>query len=185
MGQSCVGFYYVKKESDADGMREKDIYDIWKESGQLDAVIAFIASCANKLVSQREMCEYLKINESTFSRLKKRHPDIQEAINKARLDLKKDLVDALVKKALGFELVEEEQWIEDGGKGEKQKRKIHRTKKQVPPDYKSIVYLLTKRYGKEFSERYEEIMLAEKKLEQAKEEWENGNRQAESCDDED
>ena len=58
-------------------------------------------------------------------------------------------------------------------KVKKQKRKIHRTKKQVPPDYKSIVYLLTKKFGKEFSERYEEIMLAEKKLEQAKEVWEN------------
>ena len=166
-------------------MRDKEIYDVWKESGQLDGVIAFIASCANKLVSQREMCEYLKINESTFSRLKKRHPDIQEAINKARIDIKKDLVDALVKKALGFEVVEEEQWIEDGGKGEKQKRKIHRTKKQVPPDYKSIVYLLTKRYGKEFSERYEEIMLAERKLDEAKEVWDNNGDKAESGDDED
>lgn len=45
--------------------------------------------------------------------------------------------------------------------------------KTSSPDYKSIVYLLTKKFGKEFSERYEEIMLAEKKLEQAKEVWEN------------
>lgn len=164
-------------------MRDKDIYDVWKESGQLEATIAFIASCANKLVSQREMCEYLKINESTFSRLKKRHPDIQEAINKGKLELKKDLIDALVKKALGFETVEEEQWIEDGGKGEKQKRKIHRTKKQVPPDYKSIIYLLTKRYGKEFSERYEEIMLAERKIDEAKEVW--NSEQAQTGTDED
>ena len=164
-------------------MKKKDIYETWKELGQLDQVMTFIKTCATGLISQREMCDYLNITEDTFSRLKTKHPEIAKAMEDAKLDLKNKLMDALVKKALGFEIVEEEQFIEDGGKGEKQKRKIHRTKKQIPPDYKSIVYLLTKKYGKEFSERYEEIMLAEKKIEQAKEVWES-EQQTESSSDE-
>jgi hypothetical protein len=131
------------------------------------------------------MCEYLGISEHAFINLKKKHPEVDKMMRNAKLDLKNKLIDALVKKALGFEIVEEEQFIEDSGKGEKQKRKIHRTKKQVPPDYKSIVYLLTKKFGKEFSERYEEIMLAERKIEEAKEVWENEQRKIESCTDED
>lgn len=154
-------------------MKRKDIYETWEKNGELNKVLAFIKECASNLVTQREMCEYLGITEVCFSNLKKKHPELQKMMDDAKLDLKNKLVNAMVKKALGFEIVEEEQFIEDAGKGEKQKRKIHRTKKQVPPDYKSIVYLLTKKFGKEFSERYEEIMLAEKKLEQAKEVWEN------------
>lgn len=37
---------------------------------------------------------------------------------------------------------------------------------------------MTKKYGKQFSERYEEITLAEKKLKEAKEVWENEQKKA-------
>lgn len=165
--------------------KKPDIYESWQASGELDNVLAFIKSCSTNLVTQKEMCEYLGISEHAFINLKKKHPEVDKMMRNAKLDLKNKLIDALVKKALGFEIVEEEQFIEDSGKGEKQKRKIHRTKKQVPPDYKSIVCLLTKKFGKEFSERYEEIMLAERKIEEAKEVWENEQRKIESCTDED
>lgn len=180
-----MGFYFIQKRSvKIYGMKKQDIYETWKSTGQLDKVMAFIKSCATGLITQKEMCEYLNITEQSFTNMKKKHPEIAKVMEDAKLDLKSKLIDALVKKALGFEIVEEEQFIEDGGKGEKQKRKIHRTKKQVPPDYKSIVYLLTKKFGKEFSERYEDIMLAEKKLEQAKEVW-NNEQQVETSANED
>lgn len=156
---------------------KKDTYQIRKESGQLNQVLTFIKECSRKLITQREMCEYLKINECTFTRLKKKYPEIDEIQKKAKLDLKKDLVGALYKKAIGYEVVEEEQFIEDRGKGKEQKRKIHRTKKEVAPDYKSIVYLLTKNFGRDFSERKEELDLMDKKLTLMKEEWNSGDEQ--------
>ena len=152
----------------------RDIYEVWKDSGDLPRIIEFIKDCSRKLISQTEMCKYLGIEDETFCRLKKRHPDLAVAQKDAKLNLKKDLCDALLKKALGYETVEEEQFIEDGGKGKEQKRKIHRIKKQVPADYKSIVYLLTKHFGIEYSERYEEMLITQKKLEASKEEWDNG-----------
>src|SRR5690554_4903082 len=156
---------------------KKDTYQKWKESGQLDQVLSFIKDCARKLITQREMCEYLKINEATFVRLKKKYPEIEVMQQKAKLELKKDLVGALYKKAMGYEVVEEEQFIEDRGKGKEQKRKIHRTKKQIQPDYKSIIYLLTKNFGRDFNERKDELDLMEKKLTYMKEEWSNGREQ--------
>lgn len=165
--------------------KKKDLYEIWEQTGELPKMLDYIRDCSRKLITQKEMCEALHIREDHFCMLKKRHPEIQKAQNEARFDLKRDLAGALYKKALGFESIEETQDIEDGGKGQKQKRKIHRVKKQIPPDYKSILYLLTKTFGREYSERYEEIQMAEKKLEQAKEEWNNSGNENECSNEED
>lgn len=161
------------------------MYEKWEESGELPKMLDYFRDCARKLVTQKEMCQALHIREDQFCSLKKKHPEIQKAQDEARFDLKRDLAGALYKKALGFETIEETQDIEDGGKGQKQKRKIHRVKKQVPPDYKSILYLLTKTFGREYSERYEELQMAEKKLEQAKEEWHSDGNENECSNEED
>ena len=110
--------------------KDRDLFEVWRDTGELDNVLNFIRDCSKKLIKQGEICEHLGINEATFSRLKKKHPEIKEAIEKSKLDLKKDLADALYKLAVGFEIVEETQDVEDRGIGEKQKRKIHRTKKK-------------------------------------------------------
>ena len=162
------------------GMK-RDTYQMWEDTGQLPQVLEFIKECSRKLVTQKEMCTYLNLDEATFTRLKKKHPELDEAFHKAKLDLKKDLMGALYKKAIGYELVEEEQFIEDKGKGEQQKRKIHRTKKQVGPDYKAIVYLLNKHFGREFNERYDDFEILKEKQALLKEEWNDGSQEVE-CD---
>lgn len=151
-----------------------DIYRNWVETGKLPEVLAFITECAKKLVSQKEMCQVLKINANTFSSMKKDHPDIQEAIDKAKYELKKDLASAMYRRAVGYETVEEDQYIVD--KGGQQVKKVHRTKKQVGPDYKALTYLLTKHFGREYGERYEELaFMASQKAKNAEETWQNGD----------
>ena len=162
--------------------KNRDAYDMWRDTGELPKVLAFITDCSKKLVNQGEICEHLGITEVTFSRLKKKHPEIQKAIDKAKLDLKEDLANALYKLATGYTLTEETQDIEDKGSGQAQKRKIHRTKKEIGPDFKAIVYLLTKKFGREYSQRFEDYELAERKIEEAKEEWLN-EQQNENLDD--
>ena len=160
-----------------------DIWEQWTKDGKLEEVLTFIANCSKKLVTQREMCKYLKIEEHTFTNLKHKYPQIQEAMDKSRYELKKDLANAMYKKAIGYETIDEDQLIEE--KDGKQKKKVHRIKKQVGPDFKAIVYLLTKKFGKEFSERYEDLRLAEKKLEAQKEEWNSAESITEEYDDSD
>ena len=167
------------------GMK-RDTYQMWQDTGQLPQVLEFIKECSRKLVTQKEMCQYLNLDEATFTRLKKKHPELDEVFHKAKLELKKDLMGALYKKAVGYELVEEEQFIEDKGKGEGQKRKIHRIKKQVPPDYRSCLYLLTKQFGREYCEKFEEMKMVEQRVKESEDVWTNGNDQEnEYCDDED
>ena len=150
-----------------------DIYKTWVRAGKLEEVLNFITECAKKLVTQTEMCKTLKMDPRTFSTLKKNHPDVQEAIDKAKFELKKDLASAMYKKAMGYETIEEDQYIED--KNGNQVKKIHRTKKQVAPDYKALTYLLTKHFGREYYERYLELALMEKKIEKNKEEWQKAD----------
>ena len=80
-----------------------DIYKTWVRTGKLEEVLNFITECAKKLVTQTEMCKTLKMDPRTFSTLKKNHPDVQEAIDKAKFELKKDLASAMYKKAMGYE----------------------------------------------------------------------------------
>jgi hypothetical protein len=148
-----------------------DQFEKWKATGKLNEILDYIGECSRKLVTQHEMLVQLGIRDDTFSKMKRKHPEIQEAQDRARYSLKRDLAGALYKKAIGFETTEEYQDVEDNGKGKASKRKIHRVKKYVPPDYKAIIYLMTKTFGKEYSERYEELALAERKLEGMKEEW--------------
>ena len=71
-----------------------DIYKTWVRTGKLEEVLSFIIECAKKLVTQTEMCKTLKMDPRNFSTLKKNHPDVQEAIDKAKFELKKDLASA-------------------------------------------------------------------------------------------
>lgn len=149
----------------------KDQYQIWIELGKLDEIMEFIKECSRKMVSQNEMCLYLGINPKSFINLKTKYPEIGKAQELAKLDLKRDLMNALYKKAVGFELTEETTYIEDEGKGKAPKRKITKVKKQVAPDKYCIVYLLTKNFGVEFYDRSYELSLMEEKLIEKKEVW--------------
>lgn len=146
-----------------------NIYKTWVETGKLDEVLSFIKDCSKRLVTQVEMCKYLKINPSTFSSMKKTYPIIQETIDSAKYDLKVELASAMYKKAVGYETIEEDQLIEE--KDGRTKKKVHRVKKQIGPDYKALVYLLSKHFGKKYGERYEELSLMEKKINSNNEVW--------------
>ena len=80
-----------------------DIYKTWVRTGKLEEVLNFITECAKKLVTQTEMCKTLKMDPRTFSTLKKNHPYVQEAIDKAKFELKKDLASAAPRQTIeGF-----------------------------------------------------------------------------------
>ena len=95
-----MGFFDVKKGGNRVSRKNHkraygaDIYKTWVRTGKLEKVFNFITECAKKLVTQTEMCKTLKMDPRTFSTLKKNHPDVQEAIDKAKFELKKDLASA-------------------------------------------------------------------------------------------
>ena len=125
----------------------RDTYQIWKDTGKLKEVIEFIVDCSTKMVTQQEMAKHLGITTVTMSHIRKKHPDIDEAVARGKLDLKRLLMNQILKLALGYEYTEESQLIEDEGKGKPPKRKITKNKKYVKGDKYCAIYLLTKNFA--------------------------------------
>lgn len=152
----------------------KDAYEMWVDSGKWPEIRDFLKKSFQNRLTQKEICRRLDIHETTFIELKKKHPEIQQAIFDGKLDLRVNCINNIVKLANGYEEVIEDQIITDGGDGKKQQRKIHRTIRKVGPDFKSNVYLLSKTFGPEFDMNYEALKLQREKLEANKEEWTDG-----------
>ena len=165
------------------GKTRKDLFEMWNETGKWPEVRDFLFDCFSKLVTQKEICERLQMDEATFIKLKKKHPEIERLKQDARLDLKRNLIGAMYKKAIGYEVTEEDQYLEEGAgnKGTK-KKKAHKFKRHIPGDYKAIVYLLSHNFGREFSERVFDYELVEKKIEAGEEVWLNGDKDSEDSD---
>jgi len=152
-------------------MANKDTYQLWVETGKLDEVFEFIKECSRKLVTQKEMCKHLGITQDTFTRLKRKYPEIEKAQFEAKINLKIDLTGALYKRAIGYDVTEETQHIDDAGKTRAPRRKIVRTTRHIPADKYSAVYLLTKHFGREYSDKAYELKILEEKMKASKEEW--------------
>lgn len=165
--------------------KTRDTYQMWKDEGKFDEVMDFIKVSTRRLATQKEICQKLGIHETTFMKMKKAHPDIDEAMRNAKLDLKDELVNALYKKAVGYNVTDEIQYIEDQGKGKPPKRKITKTKKHIPPDKYCAIYLLTKHFGLDYSDRTNEIKIMESRLQISNEEWNNNENEDEHSDDKD
>lgn len=65
----------------------------------------------NDGASEEQVAESLGISYSSFNNYKRDHPELRELCDKPRTTLVDDLRSALVKKALGFEYEEKEQYI--------------------------------------------------------------------------
>lgn len=152
-------------------MAGKDTYQTWIEIGKLDEVLEFIKECSRKMVTQKEMCKRLGITQETFVALKRKYSVLANIQAEAKMDLKMDLIGALYKRAVGYDFVEETQHIDDAVAGRPPRRKIVRTTKHIPPDKYSAVYLLTRQFGREFSDKSFEYELLEERLKANKEEW--------------
>lgn len=152
-------------------MAAKDTYQTWIETGKLDEVLEFIKECSSKLVTQKEMCKRLGITQETFVSLKRKYPVLANIQLESKMDLKMDLMGALYKRAVGYDYVEETQHIDDAVAGRAPRRKVVRTTKHIPPDKYSAVYLLSKHFGRGFSDKSFEYELLEERLKANKEEW--------------
>ena len=92
--------------------KPNDIFMTWKINGQLEAKLALIESLASKRIIQSEIANQLGISAKTFIKLKKKYPQIVEALNKGEESLKVNIMDAMLKRALGFKETDEVQVLE-------------------------------------------------------------------------
>lgn len=144
--------------------KNPDLFERWEASGQLPAKLDQLTKWKRSLVTQSEMAKALGITEEHFCKLKKKHPQIQEAFDKGMVALKSDLIGAMYKKALGYDVKETDMIVDDNGSS-KPKKKIRTSTRHIPADYNTQVYLLNKYFGETFNPNYDALKLQREKNE--------------------
>lgn len=148
-----------------------DTYERWEKSGHLETKLKAIAEMVSKRATQKEVAEFLGITEKTLIKLRKNHQRLDDAFEFGDEELKNNLIDAMYKRAVGFEYEETQTVIEETKTG--QKKRITKFKKQSLPDIAAIKYLLITKFGIDFNEKKAEIELMARRIENGEEEWVN------------
>ena len=148
-----------------------DTYERWEKSGHLETKLKAIAEMVSKRATQKEVAEFLGITEKTLIKLRKTHQRLDDAFEFGDEELKNNLIDAMYRRAVGFEYEETQTVIEETKTG--QKKRITKFKKQSLPDIAAIKYLLITKFGIEFNEKKTEIELMARRIENGEEKWIN------------
>lgn len=100
-----------------------------------------IESWASDGLTNEDIAHNMGITRETLRQWQKKYSVISDALKKGRAPVVRDLENALIKKAKGFEYVETttEMWV--GEDGEK-KQKVSKHTKYSPPDSSALMFLL-------------------------------------------
>lgn len=142
--------------------KKKDTFDMWVETKVVKSKLDYIKAAAATFYTQKQMCEDLGLTEQTFVNLKKKHPEIQKAINDGEVLLLNDLFSSLKRKATGFKESVTTRSMEKNPIGGT-KTKIHEEEKYFPPDFEAIKYILIMKFGKQFDPKKFMLEMMEKK----------------------
>ncbi len=150
-----------------------DSYEKWQRQGVLNKKLKEIKDMVSKNFTQKSIAKVLGMTEKTLIKLKKVHPKLDQAFVYGNDELKHSLVDAILKKALGYEYEETQTTFEETKAGKK--KKIVKTKKRVHPDMGAARYLLIIKFGRDFNDKKEEIDALYERIRSKDETWNNAN----------
>lgn len=92
-----------------------------------------------------QIAHNMGVRRSTLADWKTKYPDISDALKKGKEVVDVEVENALLKRALGFEFMEEKVEMETDMKGKVLGRKVTQTVKQVAPDVGAAVFWLKNR----------------------------------------
>lgn len=95
-------------------------------------------------LTDEQISHNIGIHPSTLYEWRNRYPDITEALKKGKEVIDRQVENALLKRALGYEYEEVKQIIEKDEKGRDRKR-IEKTVKQIVPDTAAQIFWLKNR----------------------------------------
>jgi len=95
-------------------------------------------------LTDKQIAHNIGITEQTLNNWKKRFPSLFEALKRGKEVIDRQVENALLKRALGYEYEEVKQIIEKDEKGKDRKR-IEKTIKQVIPDTAAQIFWLKNR----------------------------------------
>jgi hypothetical protein len=157
------------REKRTNDQRLKIPIEKWKREGVLDKHLRYIEERSSLLDSEYRIAMSLGVSKQTFITLKKKHKEIEDAINKGKEKLKNTVLSAIYKRAIGFEYVGEETGAEQSSGGVK--KRLSRKPKYFPPDLESAKYILVVTFGRDFNPKKDELDIIEKKYKDGNEQW--------------
>ena len=150
--------------------KKLDTYQMWKKTGVLKSKLDYIKAASATLYTQKDMCKDLGITEQTFTALKEKHPEIQQAISEGESLLLGDLFSALKIKAMGHKEKTTSKSMRKNPIGGTE-TKVTEEEKYYPPDFEVIKYILIMKFGKDFDPKKFMYEYMDKK--NTSEEWVN------------
>ena len=129
------------------GGRKGKYHDWITEEGLLK-----IEGWARDGLTDKQIAHNIGITEQTLNNWKKRFPSLFEALKKGKEVIDRQVENALLKRALGYEYEEVKQIIEKDDKGKDRKR-IEKTVKQVIPDTTAQIFWLKNRKPAEWRDK--------------------------------
>lgn len=114
-----------------------------------------IESWASDGLTNTQIAKNMGITRTTLNVWENKYPDISHALKKGRTPVVREIENALIKKAKGFEYEETsvEIWQDDSGN---EKRKVNKHKRYSPPDTSAAIFLL-KNYKPDKYRNYNEL----------------------------
>ena len=101
-----------------------------------------------------QIAHNIGINPSTLYEWQKKYPEIAKALKQGKEVIDRQVENALLKRALGYEYEEVKQIIEKDAKG-KDKKKIEKTVRQIAPDTTAQIFWLKNRKPAEWRDKQE------------------------------
>lgn len=105
-------------------------------------------------LTDEQVAHNIGIARGTLYDWKNRYPDIDDALKRGKEVIDRQVENALLKRALGYEYEEVKQIIEQDNDG-KDKKKIEKTKKIIVPDTTAQIFWLKNRKPAEWRDKQE------------------------------
>lgn len=107
-------------------------------------------------LSNEQIAHNMGITFQTLYKWQDKYSELREALKKGKEVVDREVENALLKRAIGYETVEEvEEPVEDKETGEVQMRVTKRVKKQVAPDVTAQIFWLKNRKPAEFRDKHD------------------------------
>ena len=126
----------------------KGVYREWIT----DEGLTIVKGWAMDGLSNKQIAHNMGIDESTFYEWQNKFSQFSEAVKEGKEVIDRQVENALLKRALGYEVEESKTYMKDDGTGRKTKH-VEKTNKHVASDATSMIFWLKNRKPNEWNDR--------------------------------
>ncbi len=119
-----------------------------------DTFPARAKALALKGLSDKQIAHRLGINPRTLRRYRDRYQEFKEALKEGKMPVDREVENALLKRALGYETEETRTTVREGG-NYGMMRQVERIKRFVPPDVNAQMFWLKNRQPERWRDKQE------------------------------